>query len=154
VLPELDAYKVLQVDPCADTAVIRAAYLILARRFHPDGTAPDPDRMALINRAYASLRDSDARRRYDQARERTARQSGAAWVPTGPGGQAGAGSEEPHQILDFGRYAGWRLTDLVRRDPDYLRWLARHSSGIRYRRHIARRSMSGSLGSSRANQVA
>jgi len=28
------------------------------------------------------------------------------------------------------------LRDLARRDPDYLRWLARHSSGIRYRTAI------------------
>ncbi|MEP6469823.1 MAG: DnaJ domain-containing protein [Chloroflexota bacterium] len=40
--------------------------------------------------------------------------------------------------LDFGRYAGWSIRDLARRDPDYLRWLARHSSGIRFRSEIAR----------------
>lgn len=40
--------------------------------------------------------------------------------------------------LDFGRYAGSSLRDLANKDPDYLRWLARHSSGIRYRREIAR----------------
>jgi curved DNA-binding protein CbpA len=40
--------------------------------------------------------------------------------------------------LDFGRYAGWSLGDLARRDPDYLRWLARHSSGIRFRGEIAK----------------
>lgn len=39
--------------------------------------------------------------------------------------------------IDFGRYAGSSLRDLARTDPDYLRWLARHSSGIRYRREIA-----------------
>jgi molecular chaperone DnaJ len=40
--------------------------------------------------------------------------------------------------LDFGRYAGWSIRALARRDPDYLRWLARHSSGIRFRGEIAR----------------
>jgi molecular chaperone DnaJ len=40
--------------------------------------------------------------------------------------------------LDFGRYAGLSLRDIARRDPDYLRWLARHSSGIRFRAEIAR----------------
>ena len=40
--------------------------------------------------------------------------------------------------IDFGRYAGWTLADLVRADPDYLRWLSRHSSGIRYRAAILR----------------
>jgi uncharacterized protein (DUF3820 family) len=38
--------------------------------------------------------------------------------------------------LTFGRYAGWTLRDLARQDPDYLRWLSRHSSGIRYRTEI------------------
>ena len=38
--------------------------------------------------------------------------------------------------VDFGRYAGWRLGDLVRHDADYVRWLARHSSGIRFRAAI------------------
>ena len=40
--------------------------------------------------------------------------------------------------LDFGRYQGWSLYDLAKRDPAYLRWLARHSSGLRFRRDIAR----------------
>jgi DnaJ-class molecular chaperone len=40
--------------------------------------------------------------------------------------------------LDFGRYAGSSIRELARRDPDYLRWLARHSSGIRFRGEIAR----------------
>ncbi len=40
--------------------------------------------------------------------------------------------------LDFGRYAGWSLYDLAKQDPAYLRWLARHSSGLRFRREIAR----------------
>jgi DnaJ-class molecular chaperone len=40
--------------------------------------------------------------------------------------------------LDFGRYAGSSIRELARRDPDYLRWLARHSSGIRFRNEIAR----------------
>jgi hypothetical protein len=39
-------------------------------------------------------------------------------------------------VLDFGRYEGWSIADLARRDPDYLRWLRRHSSGIRFRREI------------------
>ena len=39
-------------------------------------------------------------------------------------------------VLNFGRYAGWSLPELARRDPDYLLWLSRHSSGIRYRTEI------------------
>jgi curved DNA-binding protein CbpA len=40
--------------------------------------------------------------------------------------------------LDFGRYAGFSIRALARTDPDYLRWLARHSSGIRFRNEIAK----------------
>jgi curved DNA-binding protein CbpA len=41
-------------------------------------------------------------------------------------------------LLDFGRYEGWSLYDLAKKDPAYLRWLSRHSSGLRFRREIAR----------------
>lgn len=136
---EADAYRVLMVDPTAEAAVIHAAYRVLARRYHPDGTQPDPLRMAAINRAFAALRDPVARRSYDAARRAETR------VPVGlqplphawrPGAAAAAEGATPG-TLDFGRYAGWRLTDLVRHDPDYLRWLSRHSSGIRFRQQIA-----------------
>jgi hypothetical protein len=40
--------------------------------------------------------------------------------------------------LDFGRYEGWTLRELARHDADYLRWLSRHSSGIRFRGPILR----------------
>lgn len=40
--------------------------------------------------------------------------------------------------LDFGHHAGRTLVELASEDPDYLRWLARHPSGIRYRAEIAR----------------
>ena len=39
-------------------------------------------------------------------------------------------------VLSFGRYTGWSLRDLARHDPDYILWLSRHSSGIRYRTEI------------------
>ena len=45
-------------------------------------------------------------------------------------------AESEGHRLDFGRYVGWLLRDLVHEDPDYLRWLSRHSSGIRFRGEI------------------
>lgn len=69
-MPDLDAYKVLQVDPEADEEVIRAAYRGLARKFHPD-VAPGPEaaaRMADINAAWELVGDEEARRRYDESR--------------------------------------------------------------------------------------
>jgi hypothetical protein len=50
-------------------------------------------------------------------------------------GQAPSGKQEPTR-LTFGRYAGWTLADVGRRDPDYLRWLSRHSSGMAFRTRI------------------
>ncbi len=41
-------------------------------------------------------------------------------------------------VLDFGHHAGRTIAELARTDPDYLRWLARHPSGFRYRAEIER----------------
>jgi curved DNA-binding protein CbpA len=134
-----DAYRVLQVDASAEPVVIQAAYRALARRFHPDGDRPDSDRMAELNRAYALLRDPESRRRYDLKRSMLHAQP----IPVaGSGGRVDAWTPrrtptEP-AIIDFGRYAGWNIGELARHDPDYLRWLSRHSSGIRFREAIAR----------------
>lgn len=165
--PAMDAYRVLQVDPSAHEVVIRAAYHALARRYHPDGESPDTVRMAELNSAYDKVRDSLRRRAYDLERTRSARARSGGLRPVGPGTpedvvaarpspppraevspnagpfsrlrpQAGDGASEPWSRLDFGRYAGWSLRDLARHDPDYLRWLTRHSSGIRYRSEIER----------------
>lgn len=138
---EFDAYRTLQIDPRAETLVVEAAYRALARNYHPDGRAPDERRMAAINRAYAILRTPASRGRYDVER----------MTPVGPGSvvvkpapfdpwarpaAAGTPPSADSSVLNFGRYAGWSLRDLVRQDPDYLRWLARHSSGFRYRHEI------------------
>jgi len=55
-------------------------------------------------------------------------------VPVGPG----ATSSFDATRLDFGHHAGRTIAELASEDPDYLRWLARHPSGIRYRAEIAR----------------
>lgn len=41
-------------------------------------------------------------------------------------------------VLDFGHRAGRTIAELAETDPDYLRWLARHPSGFRYRAEIER----------------
>ena len=136
-----DAYRILQVDPSADPIVIQAAYRCLARRYHPDGEAPDPARMAEINRAYDLLRGPESRRRYDVQRSAGLAQP----IPIRPAGAPRVEPRAPRRgdaldqvILDFGRYMGWPIAELARHDPDYLRWLCRHSSGIRFRDAIAR----------------
>jgi hypothetical protein len=58
-------------------------------------------------------------------------------VPVGPGEPALKSSFDPRR-LDFGHYAGHSVEELATADPDYLHWLARHPSGIRYRSEISR----------------
>ena len=55
-------------------------------------------------------------------------------IPVGPG----HGTTFDPSRLDFGHHAGRTITELAELDPDYLRWLARHPSGVRYRAEIAR----------------
>ena len=55
--------------------------------------------------------------------------------PVGPG--PAKASFDP-TVLDFGHYAGRSIQELAEADPDYLRWLERHASGVRYRAEIQR----------------
>lgn len=54
--------------------------------------------------------------------------------PVGPGQDSTFDSSR----IDFGHHAGRTITELAKTDPDYLHWLARHPSGVRYRSEIAR----------------
>jgi curved DNA-binding protein CbpA len=133
-----DPYTVLQILPSAEQEVVNAAFKALALKYHPDhdATRRAAEKMAELNRAYAILRDEQSRAAHDRARARAtiagisvahSSRNGAVPPPTAP---------SPGSVLTFGRYAGWSLRDLARRDPDYLLWLSRHSSGIRYRTEI------------------
>jgi hypothetical protein len=59
---------------------------------------------------------------------------GGGQVPVGPGHDTSFDSTR----LDFGHHAGRTIADLAEADPEYLRWLARHPSGVRYRAEIRR----------------
>lgn len=132
--PDVDCYEILQVHPRAHPQVITAAYRALARMLHPDYAGEHTDApMARLNRAYATLRDPDLRRDYDRRRAAAASKSHA--------GAKHATSQTPDPrgtVLPYGRYAGWALRDLVRHDPEYLRWLMRHPSGRQFRVEIER----------------
>lgn len=140
-----DLYKVLQVDAEAEPEVIRAAYLCLAKKYHPDTSGGEGDRMAALNEAWAVLGDMDRRRAYDRARFVSAfhQATGSARRDTTDSAvyapPAAAASSRPASggtILDFGRYAGWALDAIAREDPDYLEWLARAPIGMRFRTEI------------------
>ena len=81
---ERDAYPVLQVQPDAEQLVVQAAYRALARRYHPDGEAPQPDDAGrhcrpcpdaccgtgclAVSNAFQALANPDASRRFASAR--------------------------------------------------------------------------------------
>jgi curved DNA-binding protein CbpA len=155
---EPDAYATLGVDPGAPAEAVSAAYRALARRWHPDGRTPDPVRMSEINQAYNLIKTRELRQRYDEShrlvavgpgrdtgrwtsRDRPA-EAGPGGAATGPLGRRVAAARArdggPDAVVDFGEYVGWRVADLARHDPEYLRWLSRHSAGSRFREAIAR----------------
>jgi curved DNA-binding protein CbpA len=145
VRDERDAYTVLCVDRRAGESSIRSAYRVLARRYHPDGIEPDQRRMTEINVAYDELKTPERRAHYDARHRLVAVGPGVPnYRPDGPlhagplARRRAANLQDDGAIVDFGRYAGWRITDIASHDPDYLRWLSRHSTGIRYRSAIER----------------
>ncbi|HET6746357.1 MAG TPA: DnaJ domain-containing protein [Candidatus Limnocylindria bacterium] len=134
-----DPYRVLQVLSTADQEVLNAAFRALAHKYHPDKDSSDlaARRMSELNAAWAMVRDPELRANWDRGQRRAAYgfestmdRRGSDSVPPPPRGKA-AGTK-----LEFGRYTGWALRDLARQDPDYLRWLSRHASGLRYRTEI------------------
>ena len=140
-----DPYRVLQVAPTAEQEVVNAAFRALALKYHPDR---DPSgaaarRMAELNEAYALVRDAAARVRWDATHSGGTSSGDGSTSPYGFRRAAATTSVPPPPRtraagtqLSFGRYAGWTLRDLARQDPDYLRWLSRHASGLRYRTEI------------------
>ena len=63
-----DYYEILEVHPKASLDVIKKAYAVLAKKYHPDVTKVDPDvarsRMIEINEAYSVLSNSAEREAY------------------------------------------------------------------------------------------
>jgi len=133
---ERDAYEVLQVHPKANQLVIQAAYRVLAGQCHPDH---DPSsgatrRMAELNAAYEFVRTVDRRELYDK--QRNLNKTAVPIVTPYAAPMTRSEEHEGSNVIDFGRYEGYTLEQLRRVDPEYLRWLSRHSAGIRYRRRI------------------
>src|SRR5260370_9408546 len=64
-----DYYALLEVAPEAEHEIIRAAYVVLAKRYHPDtATAASPhndEKFHLITEAYEILPDPDLRTQDD-----------------------------------------------------------------------------------------
>ncbi len=135
--PTFDPYAVLQIVPTADQEVVHAAFRALAMKYHPDRDASRraAEKMAELNRAYSLLRDAKARAAHDRSQRMIIAGISVA-ASARPASAPPPRSAAPGSVLTFGRYVGWSLRDLARRDPDYVLWLSRHSSGIRFRTEI------------------
>jgi curved DNA-binding protein CbpA len=133
-MADRDAYEILHVHPKAHQLVIQAAYRVLAALYHPDSRdeLSSNRRMAELNAAYAKLRSADRRALYDEELKR----GGVAASVVTPPPTSGRATAPTPGVVDFGRYQGWTIANLARHDPDYLRWLSRHSSGLRFRPEI------------------
>jgi curved DNA-binding protein CbpA len=131
-----DYYKKLQVDPQAESEVVRAAYHALARKYHPDAGG-DVRHMVEFNDAWAVLGNPSLRAAYDLERSQAVASPSPATVahPLGhaaaESGMPARGSHDTSSILDFGRYAGCSIAQVVKGDPDYLEWLVRTAIGRR-----------------------
>ena len=148
----VDPYRLLQVHPEADAEIIQVAYRKLAQRHHPDVTAgPEAARrMAELNAARDLLLDPVARAAYDRERRGTgpAADGGAsaASTPAEGSSERASAAHEPAagpppgspsgSVLTFGRYAGWSLGEISRRDVEYVEWLDRMPIGRPYRAEI------------------
>ncbi|HEY7463458.1 MAG TPA: DnaJ domain-containing protein [Candidatus Limnocylindria bacterium] len=167
-MPGRDYYKILQVDPEAEVDVIRAAYETLSTRFDPkrDLTGVHEIRLRELDRAFETLSDEGRRRVYDIERAGAyepvapgemigipveqpvgAEMLAPSLAPaarTGLSSRLNGGAADHlgaavgAVTLDFGRFAGRTLRDVAVEDVEYLRWLSRHSSGIRFRSEIER----------------
>ena len=93
----------------------------------PGGAAQSPPRPAdEVSRDWTSGRSS-AGGGYDPASMRAAEGTGAAGPP--PGQPSGS-------VLNFGRYTGWALGEIARRDLEYVEWLDRMPIGRPHRDEI------------------
>ena len=132
--PVTDLYEILEVSPRARAEVIAAAYRALARKFHPDAGG-DERIMIDLNRAWEVLGDPGRRAAYDRTRRYVPMATYSVDVVPEDGART-QGSDAPATVIDFGRYEGWSIKELVDVDPDYLQWLARTPAGRRYTREI------------------
>jgi curved DNA-binding protein CbpA len=92
------------------------------------GGGPDsgPIRPHTVSRDWTSGRSTQGGG-YDPSRMRKADGEGAAGPP--PGDPSGT-------VLNFGRYSGWSLGEIARKDLEYLEWLDRMAIGRVYREEV------------------
>ncbi len=109
-----DFYEVLGVSESADADEIKKAYRKLAKEYHPDANAGDPEaaeRFKEIGEAYSVLSDPEKRKQYDQMRKSGGfgfgreGSRGARGGPRGPRGADG-GFEDSFSFEDLSGLGG------------------------------------------------
>jgi len=95
-------------------------------RSQPGNQSPPPPAPDTVSRDWTSGR-STVGGGYDPRTMGASEGLGAAGPP--PGNPSGS-------VLNFGRYAGWSLGEIARRDVEYLEWLDRVPLGRRYRDEV------------------
>jgi len=129
---KLDPYAVLGVARNATDAEIRAAYLELVARYHPDKHQGNPlealaaEKMAEINRAHDILSDPDRRVAYDRGHA-----GFHASAPSAPVGRARSSRATKiialilvlPLLLRFGRMLGRALVAIFRLGLEGTQWL-------------------------------
>jgi curved DNA-binding protein len=99
-----DYYKILGVDKKAASDDIKKAYRKLARKYHPDTNADNPqaeEKFKEIGEAYEVLKDPQKRQRYDQL--------GSNWKQYANAGWPGGGQSYTY---DFGGGKGFSFEDM------------------------------------------
>ncbi len=110
-------YRVLGVDPRADSTVIRGCYVALARKWHPDyHVVGDPQQLAEaqqrireVNEAWRVLGHPQRRAQYDRELRRSGgagfrRDDSGVWVPFDD-----SDGPDPRDLLDDDPLTGGRL---------------------------------------------
>ncbi|MDB5489952.1 MAG: hypothetical protein JWQ58_3667 [Reyranella sp.] len=112
---DVDHYLVLGVPRAADAATIRAAYVGLAKKYHPDVAAGNPELATFnfrqITAAYQTLSDPESRTRYDAkvqaalAAERARREQAAQAVVAAWAAKAAAKAKSKERLaaIMFGK---------------------------------------------------
>jgi curved DNA-binding protein CbpA len=127
-MAELNAARDLLLDPAARAAYDRAGRPAGSVAAAPPGWAPAPSAAAPGSSGSPSS-DAAPGSRGSSGPPGSASAPAEATAGPPPGNPSGS-------VLTFGRYAGWSLGEIARRDVEYVEWLDRMPIGRPYRAEI------------------
>ena len=94
-----DYYKILSVEPDADSKAIKTAYRKMARKYHPDVSEHHEaeEKFKEVSEAYEVLKDPEKRAQYDELRRYGGQVPPQGWQQGGFSGSQ-AGGQSSHQF--------------------------------------------------------